>query len=270
MRDVECVGLLQWALPRLGLRWAGFRRVRRQVCKRIARRMEALGIGSASAYRDRLGADAGEWDALDGMCRVTISRFLRDRAVWEHLGQRLLPEAARLAMLRGGTELRCWSAGCASGEEPYGIALLFRLEMAPAFPGLSLRVGATDADETVLERARRGCYPPGATRELPADWVARAFERRGGQLCLRPEVREPVELRRQDLRRAMPGGLFHLVLCRNLAFTYFDDRLQRRVLDGIAARIEAGGFLVVGAHESLPAGSALTPAAGRLPIYIRR
>jgi chemotaxis protein methyltransferase CheR len=270
MRDVECVGLLQWALPRLGLRWAGFRKVRRQVCKRIARRMQALAIGSASAYRARLGSDPGEWDALDGMCRVTISRFLRDRAVWEHLGQRVLPEAARLATLGGGTELRCWSAGCASGEEPYGIALLFRLAVAPAFPGLRLRLVATDADEAILERARRGCYPPGAARSLPADWLERAFETRDGELCLRPEFREPVELRREDLRRAMPQGPFHLVLCRNLAFTYFDGPLQRRVLEGIAARLEPGGFLVVGAHESLPASSALAPAAGRLPVYCRR
>ncbi len=240
------------------------------VGRRIRQRMEALDIETASGYRSRLAADAGERDALDGMCRITISRFLRDRAVWEHLRDVVLPRAARLAVIGGLQELRCWSAGCASGQEPYGIALLFLLAVAPAFPGLRLRVLATDVDDAVLERARRGCFAAGAVRALPADWLARAFESRGGELCLRPEFREAVELRREDLRRAMPDGPFQLVLCRNLAFTYFADELQRRVLDGIAARLEPEGFLVVGAHESLPEGSSFAPAAGRLPIYARQ
>lgn len=269
MRDEDCVGLLQWALPRLGLRWEGYRKVRRQVCKRIGRRMRALGVETASAYRDRLAADADERDALDGMCRVTITRFLRDRAVWHHLREVVLPEAARLATARGGQELRCWSAGCASGEEPYGIALAFRLEVAPAFPGLRLHVVATDAEEAVLERARRGCFAAGAVRALPPDWLASAFESRGGAYCLGRGFREAVEFRHEDLRRVMPAGPFQLVLCRNLAFTYFAEELQRRVLDGIAARLEPGGCLVVGTHESLPAGSVFVHAAGHLPVYSR-
>jgi len=67
----------------------------------------------------------------------------------------------------------------------------------------------------------------------------------------------------------MPKGPFQLVLCRNLAFTYFDDALQRRVLDGISARVPAGGFLVTGVHESLPDGAAFARIAARLPIYVR-
>ncbi len=267
--DSECVDLLQWALPRLGLRWRGFRKVRGQVCKRIRRRMGELGLASAADYRRRLGADPAEWDVLDGLCRITISTFFRDRAVWERLRNEILPGAARLALRRGDAALACWSAGCASGEEPYGVAIVFRLAIAPAFPGLGLSVVATDAEEAVLERARRACFGPRALRALPPDWLPLAFESRGDALCLRPEFRESVRLRREDIRRAMPGGPFHVVLCRNLAFTYFEDELQRRVLDGIAARIVPGGVLVVGAHESLPADGAFAPAARRLPIFFR-
>lgn len=267
--DRECVDLLQWALPRLRLRWRGFRRVRGQVCKRIRRRMGDLGLASAADYRRRLEADPAEWDLLDGLCRITISTFFRDRAVWERLRDEILPAMARLALRRGDPALACWSAGCASGEEPYGIAIVFRLAVAPAFPGLGLSVVATDAEEAVLERARRGCYGPRALRALPPQWIPLAFESRQGALCLRPEFRESVRLRREDIRRAMPGGPFHLVLCRNLAFTYFEDGLQRDVLDGIAARMVQGGILVIGAHESLPPDGAFVPAAGRLPIFFR-
>jgi chemotaxis protein methyltransferase CheR len=77
--DAECVDFLQWALPRLGLRWQGFRKVRRQVCRRVARRIAELGLADADAYRLYLERNPQEWDALAELCRVTISRFWRDR-----------------------------------------------------------------------------------------------------------------------------------------------------------------------------------------------
>lgn len=269
MRDADCVELLRWALPRLGLRWEGFRRVRRQVCRRIARRMAEVGAADAAGYRALLASDPTEWRALDGLCRVTISRFFRDRAVWSRLRDEELPEAARIAS-RGGGGLRCWSAGCASGEEPYGLAMVFRLAIAPGFPGLELHVIATDAEDAVLERARQACYDPRTARDVPPGWRELAFEPRGADLCVRAPFRDVVELRREDLRRTMPEGPFQLVLCRNLAFTYFDAAGQRAVLAGIAARLVAGGFLVVGAHETVPdATGCFERCAGPLPIVRR-
>lgn len=270
MRDAECVELLRWALPRLGLRWEGFRRVRRQVCSRIGRRMVEVGAGTAAEYRALLASAPGEWRMLDGSCRVTISRFFRDGAVWSRLRDEVMPDAAHVATRHGEGALRCWSAGCASGEEPYGLAIVFRLAVAPAFPGLELRVVATDVDEAVLERARRACYAPGTVRGAPPEWRELAFERRGPELCLREAFREGVAFRREDLRQAMPDGPFHLVLCRNVAFTYFDLEGQRAVLAGIAARLVRGGFLVIGAHESLPEPTAgLERSAGPLPVFRR-
>src|SRR5688572_3980003 len=147
MTDQECVELLQWAALRLRLRWEGFRRVRGQVCKRIGRRIKALGLEGAAAYRARLEAEPAEWEVLDSLCRVTISRFYRDHRVFDVLREELLPALLRDARGRGESVLRIWSAGCASGEEPYTIAVLFRLGLAPAFPELRLELLATDADE---------------------------------------------------------------------------------------------------------------------------
>lgn len=268
MTDRECVDLLRWALPRLGLRWEGFRRVRGQVCKRVARRIAALGLAEAAAYRAFLEAHPEEWAALDGLCRVTVSRFFRDRAVWEWLRDEGLPAAARLARAAGEGRVRAWSAGCGSGEEPYGLALLWRIAVAPSFPGLALEVLATDAGEEVLARARRACWAPASLREVPAELVPIAFERRGAELCLREDLRAGVELARADLRREFPEGPFHLVLCRNLAFTYLDTGGQGRALEALAARLAPGGLLVVGAHERLPAGAGgFEPRAGPLPVY---
>jgi chemotaxis protein methyltransferase CheR len=117
-----------------------------------------------------------------------------------------------------------------------------------------LRVVATDADTHLLERAREGRYPASSLKELPLSLSEAALIRDGEQLRVCNELREGVEFQRQDIREAMPAGPFHLVLCRNLAFTYFDEDRQREVFRGIVERLDAGGYLLVGAHESLPGG----------------
>ncbi len=271
MTDRECVELLRWAAPRLRLRWEGFRGVRAQVCKRMGRRVKELGLESGAAYRARLESDEAEWAVLDSFCRITISRFYRDHRVFDVLREELLPALLRDARARGETVFRVWSAGCASGEEPYTVAVLFRLGLAPAFPELRLELLATDADDALLARARRGCYPPGTLRELPAEWASRAFTLTAeGEQCLAPEFREDITFRCQDLRSEQPPGPFHLMLCRNVAFTYFAPPLQREVLARLMERLVPGGLLVIGAHESLPEGpTGLERPAGALPLFRR-
>lgn len=265
--DSECVALLQWAAPRLGLRWEGFRRVRGQVCKRIARRMAERGIEDGAAYRALLERDDAEWIALDATCRVTISRFYRDRAVWDALRTTLLPPLAKQAATKG-RPLRCWSAGACSGEEPYTAALLM-LELEDVVPGLRSEVIATEVDGGLLERARRACYPPGTLAELPPEWRERGLKSDGGDWCMRPEVAGRVQFRQQDLRGEQPEGPFDLILCRNVAFTYFAPELQLRVLEALTERLSKGGYLAIGAHEHFP-GSAEFTQVRALPIYQRR
>jgi chemotaxis protein methyltransferase CheR len=252
------------------MRWAGFRRVRRQVCRRIARRLRELELPDASAYRSYLEKHPGEWTALDGLCRITISRFYRDRGIFDFLGEQVLPVLAEAAVAQGSQEVLCWSAGCASGEEPYSLKILWAHRVGPRFPQLRLRITATDADATLLDRARSGRFPESSLRDLPDVWRASAFARSGSSFRLRTGLREGIEFGLSDLRRELPPGPFHLVLCRNLAFTYFDDSLQREILSRLVARILVGGALVIGAHESLPAGSKELSAWGVARGVFRR
>ncbi len=236
MRDEECIDLLQWALPRLGLRWVGFRKVRRQVCRRIARRLDALGLTGCGAYRDYLERHPAEWAELDRCCRVTISRFWRDRGVFEALRDLVLPEL--------GPSVRAWSVGCASGEEPYSLVL------AANEAGVAVDVLATDIDDAVLERARAARYPESSLRELPDGLRGRAFD--AGRLD--PGLREHVTFRLHDVRGGPPDGPFDLVLCRNLVFTYFAEAVEHEVAHAVWDVLRPGGVLVVGAHEKPPAG----------------
>jgi len=270
MTDAECMSLLQWALPRLELRWAGFRKARSQVCKRIGRRVAELGLPDAAAYRLRLEADPAEWSVLDGFCVITISRFYRDQRVWNALREEVLPSVARVAIAERDEQLRCWCIGCASGEEPYTLSILWMLGIAHQYPGLHLRILATDIDESVLRRAQVASYAPSTLRDLPVAWFDQAFERHGDFFRLRERFRAAVELRKEDVRLNLPSEMFHVILCRNLVCTYFDERLQRETLGRILTRLSAGGALVVGGHEWLPSGTPLELWHPRLGIYRRR
>ena len=268
MKDVDCIAFLQWALPRLGLHWPGFRKVRRQVCKRIAARIRQLGLPDAAAYRAHLESHAPEWQALAALCSVPISRFYRDSGVFDCLGAEVLPALARAALERGALRLECWSAGCASGEEPYTLAIQWRLVLAARFPRLGMRVLGTDVEAHLIERARAACYGASSLEALPEDWRRQAFERRDRLFCLREPLRREVEFAHQDLLAELPQREFDLVLCRNVAFTYFDAKRARLCLERLASRLRPGGALVVGLHEALPQpGGAFEPWPGCRAIY---
>lgn len=254
MNDRDCVRFLQDVLPALHLRWAGFRKVRRQVCKRIQRRCVQLALADVQAYRSYLAAHPEEWSVLDGCCRITISRFYRDHGVFRCLEQSVFPELIQSLRRQGEQALRIWSAGCASGEEPGTVALMWEFSLALLFPDIKLHILATDADAAMIRRARQGCYSPGALRELPASWRQLAFRRNNGAYCLQASYRKGIEIMNHDVRKGVPDGPFHLVLCRNLVFTYFDERLGFELGSAFRDGLRPGGGLVIGAHERLPAG----------------
>lgn len=269
-RDSDCVEFLRWALPRLGLRWEGYRKVRRQVCRRASRRAAELGLSDLAAYRAQLEQRPDEWEVLAGFTAITISRFYRDRGVFAFLEGEVLPRLAAIALEADRSRLDVWSAGCASGEEPYTLALIWDLATGARFPGLELRVLATDIDRAVLRRAKRACYQASSLKELPPGWLRTAFVRSDQEYCLRAKHRRSVEIRRHDLRAGAPNSPFDLVLCRSLAFTYFGLEQQRRTCTDLAAAMRSGGALVVGSHERLPprvAGFELWP--GSKGVYRR-
>jgi chemotaxis protein methyltransferase CheR len=270
MADDTRTAFLKWCLPRLGLRWPGYRKIRGLVGKRLNRRLAELGLDDLTAYRNFLISEPSEWVRLDAMCRVPISRFYRDRGVFDAIGQQLLPEAAAAVAAGGEDAVKCWSAGCASGEEPYTLMTVWRFAVAVGWPTLGFTVIATDADDIMIERAKAACYARSSLKDLPLEWVERGFTRRGPFFCLKEEFREGVHFELQDIRRSMPDGPFDLILCRNLAFTYFEGALQRHTSDQLREQLRPGGFLVLGAHEALPGeASGYLRLAPHLPIYRR-
>lgn len=233
------------------MRWQGFRKVRRQVCKRIDRRIIELDLSDIESYRNYLTENLEEWKKLDHLCRITISRFYRDRIVFDYLGAEVLPVLVSSFVERSDTVIRVWSAGCASGEEPYTIALLWHNLMRPKFPHLRLEIIATDIDPVVIKRAKEACYQQSSLRNLPVEWLPHAFDQQREIYTLKQDVKGYVLFLNQDIRKEAPNGLFHMILCRNLAFTYFDLKLQLPVLEKFYDKLETGGILISGTHEKI-------------------
>lgn len=271
MTDAECVAFLQWALPRLGRRWAGYRKVRRRVCRRVSRRIGELGLCSLADYRDYLERNSTEWPQLDALTNVTISRFYRDRSVFDFLRSDVLPALVERAREKGSPTIRAWSAGCASGEEPYTLAIMWQLAFGPAACETRLQILATDIKPTVLRRADQARYPPSALRDLPASWRERAFRPEHGDLVLQSHFRRDVTFAQHDIRTGSPpGGPFDLILCRYQAFTYFDDAGQGETLRALIGVTRPGAALILGAREGLSAGgSGFCAWSPRLGIFRR-
>lgn len=216
--------------------------------RRLAVRMRARGEPTYAGYSALLDREPGEYDALMDALTINVTKFFRNAEVWE-----LVEEAVIPSLFQGEPgERRVWSAGCASGEEIYTVAILLReyatrhgLEAAlPRF-----RLLGTDIDIRSLEAARRGTFPALSMGEIPPPLAERWFSA-GPPYDLDPRLREGVEFEHRDLLSgaAEPGQ--HLILCRNVII-YFDRTIQETLFDRFYDALVPGGFLVLGKVETL-------------------
>jgi chemotaxis protein methyltransferase CheR len=130
---------------------------------------------------------------------------------------------------------------------------------------------ATDSDPNMLARAQEACYSASILKDFPNQWLQVAFERKDDSYCVRPALRATIEFVLQDIRREMPAGDFDLILCRHVAFTYFDEPLQRQTLQRLVAKLPPGGILVTGKQEPLPSGCfELEELRPRIGIHCKR
>jgi chemotaxis protein methyltransferase CheR len=246
----------------------GFRKVRAQVCKRLSRRLKALELSGIDAYRTYLAEHREEWDHLDSLCRISISRFYRDRSIFEYVETHALPELADQIETLREHRFGVWCIGCAAGEEVYTLRLLWE-SARHHFPEIDFSILGTDVDAHQIERARIACYPESAVRELPGRFRQTAFAWKDHELCLFAQFRNCVEFRIQDIRREVPNEMFYLIFCRNVAFTYFGEEDQVLVTKAIQRSLLPGGLLVLGKHEQLPEVVEFRKVLAQLPVYQR-
>ncbi|HTR20607.1 MAG TPA: protein-glutamate O-methyltransferase CheR [Gemmatimonadales bacterium] len=235
--------------------------------RRIAVRMRARGVHSFDDYARLLDQDAHEYDHLLDALTINVTKFYRNPETWTALA----PFLAERWRARNG-DVAVWSAGCASGEEPYTVAVaLAETARAAGRPFGRAKVTATDIDRVSLERAQAARYPASAFSEMPADLVNRWFEPADGESLRSPraEIRALVRVVRHDLtREGPPDPPYDLVLCRNVVI-YFDRAMQERLFQGFTAALRPGGLLLLGKVETLfgPAREILRLEDPRERIY---
>jgi chemotaxis protein methyltransferase CheR len=219
----------------------------RCIRRRIAKRLRLCGVTSFAEYLERLQSDAEELNTLIETIAVHVSHFFRNPDTYRVLEQRVLPELCRRARAAGRDRLIVWSAGCASGEEPYSLAMLID-EMDTL--GLDVRVLATDISEAVLETARTAHFDEVRLREVPPAVLAEYFRRDGASYQLIDRVRDKVSFQRHDLIAAAAYPAADLVLCRNVLI-YFTRAEQERILARFARALPQGSALVLGRAETI-------------------
>jgi len=228
---------------------------RQDLVDAVHARLAATGARTARDYAARLGSDASG-DELRALAeRVTVGEtcFFRTPDHFRALADLVLPARARARVQAGGEPLRLLSAGCATGEEPYTIAIVVR--ETPAVALARVAIEAFDVNASFLEAARLGRYGPWKLRATPAAARGRWFrEEGGGNVVLDEGIRRTVSFGRRNLVDDDPAfyrpGSFDAIFCRNVMI-YFSPETTRAIVARFARALAPGGYLFLGHAESL-------------------
>jgi len=219
------------------------------IVRRISRRMAVARVTTLGDYLDYLRGHPEEVNELVKAFLIKVTGFFRDPDAFDFLRRTVFPELIEKAT-GNGRILRMWSAGCATGEEAYSLALLVADALGPDFPEWSVKIFATDLAEDAVAFARRGFYPETVLSDLPKDYRQRYFERVDHGYRVSKTLRETVIFGLQDISRGVPFPRIDLVVCRNLLI-YLKPELQRTVLDLFAYSLfQSKGYLFLGKAET--------------------
>jgi two-component system CheB/CheR fusion protein len=225
---------------------------RSTLSRRVQKRMQTLNIDDYGDYVDYLEVHPDEFALLFNTILINVTSFFRDPATWDWLKVDLIP---RLVGTKGnGETIRVWSAGCASGEEPYSIAILLADALGVERFKEQVKIYATDVDDEALAQGRHASYTDHQLSGVPPSALARYFERSNGRHVFSKELRRSVIFGRHDLIQDAPISRVSLLVCRN-TLMYFNAEAQSRILDRFHFALENGGFLFLGKAEMLLARS---------------
>jgi two-component system CheB/CheR fusion protein len=244
--DPEWPRLLQYLLDERGFDFHGYKPA--SLSRRVRKRMDGVGLRSFAAYRDYLQAHPGEFATLFNTILINVTSFFRDTAAWEVVRTRALPEM--LAGKSSDDPIRAWSAGCASGEEAYTIAMILAEALGIDEFQRRVKIYATDVDDDALNAARHAIYGPRHAEGVPPELLTKYFDQVNEGYSFRKDLRRQVIFGRHDLINDAPISRVDLLTCRN-TLMYLSSETQARVLSRLHFALNEGGFLLLGRAETL-------------------
>jgi chemotaxis protein methyltransferase CheR len=223
----------------------------RYVERRLAVRLNALGLHTYRQYAGYLDRNPDEYATLLDTLTINVTQFFRDPTVYAVFRDTVIPSLIEAKTSRRQHLLRVWSAGCATGEEPYSLAmsLLDGIRRSRA-EGVIPSVTGTDIDRNALAVAKRGEYPIGALPHIPTMDRHRYVDIDGDVFRMKPEVTRAVRFQYLNLFEDPPIHAVDVVFCRNV-FIYFNHDEQERMIRSFWDGLSSGGYLVLGRSERL-------------------
>jgi two-component system CheB/CheR fusion protein len=215
--------------------------------RRIQRRIDLLHIASVEAYAEQLRHDPDELNALYQDLLIGVTQFFRDPAAFELLEREVIPQV--LDAVPADQEIRIWCAGCATGEEPYSLAMLFHEALAARGRPVNLKILATDMHHLSLEHASAGIYGDDQLAHVSEQRLARFFTRRSSGYQISADLRQQIVFARHNVTKDAPFTKMHFIACRNMLI-YLQPHAQRAVLSLFHFGLAPGGVLFLGASES--------------------
>ena len=236
--------------------------------RRLGTRLRSLGLTTYREYSDYLCSHTSEYARLLDALTVNVTDFFRDPPVWDIIRGEVIPEILASKAASGHHAVRAWSAGCATGEEPYSIAMAFLAAKGPKPEKLLLSVNATDLDPLALRTAERAEYDIAKIDHIPIAERRQFTTAAERHFTIAPEVRERVRFKKLDLFADDPPLSIDLILCRNV-FIYFTREQQDRVTGVFHRALTKGGFLVLGRTEKMAVDQTkhFEAVSGRERIY---
>jgi two-component system, chemotaxis family, CheB/CheR fusion protein len=244
--DPDLENLLAFIRDSRGFDFTGYKRS--SLARRVRKRMNEVAISGYLDYRDRLESSAEEFGYLFNTILINVTSLFRDPEAWSYLQREIMPEL--VADNDGSDEIRVWSAGCASGEEAYSLAIAFSEALGPEECAKRVKIYGTDVDEEALRDARAGTYPAKALEPLSPELRGKYFEPAGTQFTFRPDLRRRVIFGRHDITRDAPISRLDLLVCRN-TLMYFNVETQSHVVDRFHFALREDAYLFLGKAEML-------------------
>jgi len=262
-------GLLEFLQQERGFDFTGYKQP--SLMRRVRRRMQMLNFAAFDDYRDYLQVHQDEFALLFNTICINVTSFFRDAPAWEYLCGKILPRI--LEAKRDGAAVRVWSAGCASGQEAFTIAMALVEAMGEAGFRERAKIYATDVDEEALQQARLAAYTPSQLEGLSPERLQRFFEPAGARHVFRPDLRRSVIFGRNDLVQDAPISRLDLLVCRN-TLMYFNAETQAKILARFHFALNGdgagNGFLFLGRAEMLLTHSRLfTPVDLKCRIFAK-
>jgi two-component system CheB/CheR fusion protein len=252
--------LLDFLKRNRGFDFTGYKRATLE--RRLQKRMQTVGVDSYERYFDVLEAEPDEFTKLFDMLLINVTRFFRDDAPWQFLSEELVPMLLRERA--ASPPIRIWSAGCASGEEAYTLAMVLAEALGVEAFRERVKIYATDADEQALAAARAATYDKEQVADVPAPLLERYFDHTDSRYTFRKDLRRGMIFGRNDLVQDAPISRIDLLVCRN-TLMYFNAPTQAAILGRFHYALNDGGILFLGRAETL-----LSNADGFVPLNLKR